>query len=68
MACHMGNEEIAHELISNGANVHAQTSVKKDSMLHAAVAGGSIPIIDELLKNGVDIEINDVDHRTPIHR
>ena len=65
-AVRMGHLKIVQYLIDHGANVEAQTNGSMETPLHYAVKYSSEEMIEELLKNNIQINSLDRDHCTPL--
>lgn len=67
-AARNGHRKICQELLSNGANVNAVTRSGKATPLHRAVTQNHIHIVELLLTANADVNLQDSDGFTPLHR
>lgn len=65
-ASERGFNEIAIELLQNGANVNAQ-NWNNVTPLHLACKYGRFDMVELLLQNGAAIDAQDVEGKTPLH-
>jgi ankyrin repeat protein len=70
LACALtwGEEKAALYLIDKGADVHWKTQEKKQTALHLATTEGLMRVVEELLKQNVDVNAKDIDGWTPLHQ
>lgn len=55
-------------LIEKGANVNLTTLGNRNHSLHLAAIAGNVEIFDLLLKSGGDIEVQNRNQDTPLHK
>lgn len=67
-AARNGHETICKELLSYGANVDAATRSGKATPLHRATTQKHVHIVELLLKANADVNKQDSDGLTPLHR
>jgi ankyrin repeat protein len=70
LACALtwGEEKAALYLIEKGADVHWKTQDKKQTALHFATTEGLVRVVEELLKQNVDVNARDIVGWTPLHQ
>ncbi|MCJ1290052.1 hypothetical protein MMC34_001587 [Xylographa carneopallida] len=66
ITCH--REHVYHELVSRGACIHAQNDGRTLPALAIAADQGQIPIMEDLLSRGADIDSYEPRDGTPLHR
>jgi ankyrin repeat protein len=65
-ACMKGHTKAIHEIIKNGADVHAACS-KGYSAMHVAAQNGHVFTMAQLARKGLQVDVRDNNGRTPLH-
>uniref|UniRef100_A0A8C9U6X0 Ankyrin repeat domain 52a n=2 Tax=Scleropages formosus TaxID=113540 RepID=A0A8C9U6X0_SCLFO len=67
VACYMGQEAVANELVNRGANVN-QPNLRGYTPLHlAAVSTNGALCLELLVNNGADVNMQSKDGKSPLH-
>ncbi len=68
LAIESNNEFAANFLIANGASLNNNTNPTKSTPLHLAADRGLVVVINSLLRAGADVNLQDHEARTALHR
>lgn len=64
LACYRGNQEVAHFLIENGANLNYISN--NGTALMACVFKSEFQLVDELIKKNINLDLTDVNGLTAL--